>query len=204
MAKLKAPLMSLGASGAIGKAMVFFGWKGLDVVREYVVPANPKTAAQNTQRGYMKDAVKYIHQCQALATNPLDADDLTAYALLGSTYPTPRTWFNTICKQWIDQKVAAKKPAIFCDGSAVGGASKITFTIANPSDPENALTGGNLWWGTSKTALINSVACTVTQLKAGKEITGLTTGVKYFVQFRSTTPAAFVGANSGIYYAKAT
>ncbi|GAH96000.1 unnamed protein product, partial [marine sediment metagenome] len=37
MAKLKGPLFSLGASQQLGKALVFFGWKGLDVVREYVI-----------------------------------------------------------------------------------------------------------------------------------------------------------------------
>jgi len=42
VSKLKAPLLSLGASGQIGKSLVFFGWKGLDVVREYVIPSNTK------------------------------------------------------------------------------------------------------------------------------------------------------------------
>jgi len=204
VAKLKAPLLSLGASGAIGKVMVFFNWKGLDVVREYIVPSNPQTTAQNTQRGYLSDAVANIHMCQAFAANPLDAADTVAYALLGSTYPTPRTWFNTIVKMLIDVRVAGKKQAIFCDGKAEAGALKITVTIAQPWDPLAQLTAGKLWYGTSKTALVSSVDCTTIELVAGKEITALTKGVKYYVQFRSTTPVDFVGANSGIFYATPT
>ncbi|GAI66183.1 unnamed protein product, partial [marine sediment metagenome] len=64
MAKLKAPLMSLGASGQLGKSLVFFGWKGLDVVREYVIPSNPQTDLQTTQRDYLTEIVTRLHTVQ--------------------------------------------------------------------------------------------------------------------------------------------
>ncbi|GAI68425.1 unnamed protein product [marine sediment metagenome] len=89
MAKLKAPLLSFGASGAIAKAVVYFPWKGLNVAREYVIPANPRTALQTTQRGYLTAAVDGVHAAQADATNPLDSEDASAYALYGSCEPTP-------------------------------------------------------------------------------------------------------------------
>ena len=60
MAKLKAPLLSFGASGAIAKSLVYFPWKGLNVVREYVIPSNPKSTLQVTQRGYLAAAVAVI------------------------------------------------------------------------------------------------------------------------------------------------
>src|SRR3989304_5419175 len=44
MAKLKAPLLSFGASGKLADTLVYFPWKGLAVVRSYVIPANPNTA----------------------------------------------------------------------------------------------------------------------------------------------------------------
>ena len=50
MAKLTGPLLSFGASGQIGKAMVVASWKGIDYARQYVVPANPRTTAQQTNR----------------------------------------------------------------------------------------------------------------------------------------------------------
>ena len=199
MAKLKAPLMSLGASGALGKALVFFGWKGLDVVREYVIPANPKTTAQNTQRGYLTDAVAAIHARQASSTNTLNAGDISAYALLGSTFATPRTWFNQIVKQWLNQKVAGKIPVIFHDMGVmpIAGGLNVKGWLTEESGTQ---VSGNLHYGTSKTALINTKGCAQVQLNGTMPITGLTTGVKYYVQYRCTGPATFLGANSGIYY----
>lgn len=61
MAKLKAPVMSFGARGKLAGSLVFFPWKGIDAVREYVIPANPRSAAQVTQRGYLTDSVAYWH-----------------------------------------------------------------------------------------------------------------------------------------------
>lgn len=46
MARVTGPLFSLGASGAIGKALVYADWKGLDYVRRYVIPYNPRSDAQ--------------------------------------------------------------------------------------------------------------------------------------------------------------
>ncbi|HPT40551.1 MAG TPA: hypothetical protein PLQ44_03045 [Candidatus Paceibacterota bacterium] len=50
MAKVTQPLMSGSASGKIGNNIVFFGWKGLNVVREWVKPANPESAGQGDAR----------------------------------------------------------------------------------------------------------------------------------------------------------
>ncbi|GAJ03480.1 unnamed protein product, partial [marine sediment metagenome] len=158
MAKLKAPLLSFGASGAIGEAMVFFPWKGLNVVREYVVPANPKTSAQTTQRGYLAEAVAAIHAAQALAAYPLNEEDTMAYALWGSTFPTPRTWFNQACKNWLDGSVAEKEGAIFRSGQAVEADTTLDATIFADKIDGAKITAGKFFWGTSKTALIHSGA----------------------------------------------
>lgn len=50
MAKVSGPLYSMSASGKIADAMVFFTWKGNNVVRSYVKPANPMSADQGDQR----------------------------------------------------------------------------------------------------------------------------------------------------------
>lgn len=39
-----------GASGQFAKTMVFGNWKGVNVVRKYVVPANPMSSGQGDQR----------------------------------------------------------------------------------------------------------------------------------------------------------
>lgn len=201
MAKLKAPLMSLGASGAIGKALVYFGWKGLDVVREYVVPANPKTTGQTTQRGYLTQAVESIHGAQAWAAHLLDETDIMAYALLGSTYATPRTWFNQAIKIIVDQLVASKHPILYSDGSTTPGATQLAVSITQVSA---YATAGNFHYGTSKTALLNTIAGTLAAQTWSKTITGLTKGIKYYWQFKPTVPAASIGGVSGIYYGTPT
>ncbi|MBA7698091.1 hypothetical protein ES703_106766 [subsurface metagenome] len=68
------------------------------------------------------------------------------------------------------------------------------------SSPEVSISDGLLVYGTSKSALINSLACTFAELNAGKDIPALTAGVKYFVQFKPTLPVLQVGSNSGIFY----
>lgn len=50
MAKVTGPLYSMGASGKIANAMVFFPWKGVNVVRQWLKPSNPKTASQGDAR----------------------------------------------------------------------------------------------------------------------------------------------------------
>lgn len=50
MAKLTGPLLSLGARGQIGKTLVASSWRGISTARQYVIPANPRTTAQQTNR----------------------------------------------------------------------------------------------------------------------------------------------------------
>lgn len=46
MARVKAPLFSLDASGQLGEAIVYSKWKGREYVREYTIPQNPNSPAQ--------------------------------------------------------------------------------------------------------------------------------------------------------------
>lgn len=204
MAKLTGPLFSLAASQKLGNTLVYFAWKGLNVARTYVIPTNPKTAPQTTQRGYLSDAVAAIHAAQALGANPLAAADVSAYALLGSTFPSPRTWFNQVCKQWIDQNVAALKGCIYRDGGTTPGANQLAVTIDTSPQGVNAVTAGDFYYGTSKTALIYTEAAAVVAGVATATILGLTTGVKYFWKFKPSAHADFVGTESGIYYGTPT
>jgi len=50
MARVTGPLMSISASGKLADSLVFFSWKGVSIVRSWVVPANPQVAAQGDQR----------------------------------------------------------------------------------------------------------------------------------------------------------
>lgn len=204
MAKLKAPLLSLGAAGAIGKVMVFFNWKGLDVVREYVVPSNPQTTNQTTQRGYLTAAVAAIHAAEQLAT-PLDEDDKTAYSLWGSNFPTPRTWFNQIVKNWCDVKVAGDVPIVYVDGYTTHTpATGLRLSVNIEEEADSTLAAGKFYLGTSKTNLNKIKTATIAAgasayLLDADKYDDLVVGTKYYWQFRPDSGDGCEGAYSGIY-----
>lgn len=50
MAKLIGPLFSIGATGKIADSLVYFTWKGRNVVRQWLVPANPQSSDQGDRR----------------------------------------------------------------------------------------------------------------------------------------------------------
>ena len=204
MAKLKAPLLSMGATQQLGKTLVYFPWKGLNVVREYVVPANPKTALQVTQRGYITAAVLMVHTAQALAALNLAAVDIIAYTLLANQRATPRTWFNEFVKMYADQHVGGLQCAIFRDMViAPGAAGVLDVDLEWTPEGVNDITTANWHYGTTPTALIYTVAATIVAGRATDSLAGLTTGVKYYVQLRATAHADFVGVRSGIYHGRA-
>jgi len=201
VAKLDAPLFSFRARGKIANALVYFSWKGLNVVRSYVVPTNPDTGLQQTQRGYMTAAVAAIHAAQALAANALDEVDQVAYALLGSLQKTPRTWFNTVVKEWIDQYVAILHGVIFHDGTLTLQDTQISLQVWLTDEGANAVTELDVHYGISPTNLVNSSH--MVDQGGGRHtdvITGLINGTKYYFQFRPVAHVDYLGANSGIYH----
>lgn len=202
MAKLKAPLLSLGASGAIGEALVFFPWKGLDVVREYVVPANPKTDAQKLQRKYLREAVEAIHAAQALAAYPLSQTDTMAYSLWASALGIVMTWFNMACRNWINCYVAGNEGTIFRAGGAVEGDTTLLPTVWSTKIDGAKITAGRFFWGISRTALVHSGLAQINPEahSANILIENLENGTKYFWQFRVDDGETCEGARSGIYH----
>lgn len=206
MAKLKAPLLSLGASQQLGKTMVFFPWKGLNVVREYVVPSNPKTAAQTTQRGYVSDAVAAIHTVMALGARALDTVDKIAYAAWANLSSTPRTWFNQAVKNYVDVSVAGDTPTVFHNGQTIAGANQLEVYVDSPQIDGADITAGKFYYGTSPTALLESEAAAFNAAVhfASATLAGLTTGVKYYWQFVVDAGENCEGAKSGIYYGTPT
>lgn len=204
MAVLKAPLFSLGASQQLGKTLVFFGWKGLNVVREYVVPANPKTQLQKDQRERLTDAVAAVHAAQALAAYPLNAVDIMAYALWASVVKAATTWFNQAVKNFIDVLVDEKTGTIFRSGQAVEAATTLNVSIFSDQIDGADITAGTFFWGTSKTALVHSgpAGIDAEANSANLTIEGLTKSTKYFWQFRVDDGENCEGARSGIYYNK--
>jgi hypothetical protein len=201
MAKVTSPLYSVRASGKLANSIVYFPWKGLDCVRQWLIPANPRTTPQTTQRGYLADAVADIHQAMLHTTKPLAEPDKLAYAALASLFPTPRTWFNTICKIWLDQKRAGKSATTYRGGKLTPGNQQLAIEIYSDEIATNKITAGCFKYGTSKSLLLHAVTATIstTDNKASATISDLENGQTYFIQFQPTATESFIGAISGIY-----
>jgi len=200
MAKLNGPLFSFGARGKLGGALVFTPWKGLNNVRRYVIPANPKTAAQTTQRGKLSAAVAAVHAAM-VAAEPLDSLDKAAYAVWASVVKASTTWFNQACKNHIDVSVAGDTPTVFRGGALTPGDGEIAIEVYSDEIDGTNITAGKFYYGTTPTALLDSIAATITggSNKADKTITGLVNGTKYYIQFVVDTGENCEGAKSGIY-----
>lgn len=88
-AKVTGPLFSMGARGSLGKAIVFSFWKGTNVVREYLKPANPKSESQGDRRlmlGGLGRAPKYVQKGKIFE----------AYAK--AVAPTGQSWMSYFVK----------------------------------------------------------------------------------------------------------
>jgi hypothetical protein len=206
MAIVTAPLFSLGASGSIAKTLTYFPWKGLRCVRQRVVPANPNSSAQQVQRGYFGDAVDLVHAAQVEALNPLNALDVAAYALKGTTRSSPRTWFNEAVKNYIDQNVAGAFGIVFRGATSTPGAGQVAITlkIEKQSGAGGSLTAGNILYGSTKSALVNSAAATIGAEAISYTIASLGSGERVYWKFVSTAHDDFDGTESGIYTDVAT
>lgn len=76
MAKVTGALLSFGARGSIGKTIVMSKWKGIPYARQHVVPANPQTTAQQTNRAIFA----FMRELFKRAPTPL-VDAFNAYAV---------------------------------------------------------------------------------------------------------------------------
>ena len=194
--------MSLGASGQLGKALVFFSWKGLNVVRQHIVPTNPNTQPQKDQRAWVTLAVANIHDAMAKVVGPLGEIDKIAYATWASIVKAATTWFNQAVKSQIDQNVAGKNCFPYRGGVITPASGQVTVLLYADGIDTGGITAGKFWYGTSKTALLSSIAGTIDLVNhtVTKAITGLTNGTKYYFQFRPSEVAVYIGNDSGIYH----
>lgn len=125
------PLFSLDASGAIGKALVFTKWKGRNVVREYVTPANPNSILQRGRRT-MVSVVNKIWQSMT---------DVEQNSWLGLAAATNVSSFNAFTGFNLDLQTAGEAPVTEADivavlpsgidtGAASPGNNRIEFDSA--------------------------------------------------------------------------
>ena len=94
MAKVTGPLFSIGARGKLGQAIVYSFWKGTNVVREYLKPANPQSGDQGDRRtilGGMGRSPKYVQAEKAY------------YNFSKAVTPSGQSWISQYVKFIIDK-----------------------------------------------------------------------------------------------------
>lgn len=190
MAKLKMPLGSLGASGQLGKALVFFPWKGLNCVREWVIPANPKSQAQRDQRDLLKFAVAEYH---AALYNALD---MTAWARYAGTIKAAMTGFNAMVREHVKEAILTNVWTRI-HHVRMGTPAADSFSAFVVADPEGV--APVLYYGTRKTFMPDTYAM---EVYGGDEWVGqpagLTPETLYYFAIQVGTHADTYG-RTGIY-----
>lgn len=158
MAKVKAPFLSLGASGKLAGTLVASSWKGLKTIREYVVPSNPRTAAQTTQRNLFSDAVS------AFRNYLTDSDGRSAWNRSALASGKAQSGFNVAMTNLI--AILATDPAAsFVDSAAAAAGNVIDFTAVNADDGATGDETGSfeLWAGNAPSSLLlNAADLTIT------------------------------------------
>lgn len=159
MAKVTGPLMSMDASGAFGGALVFGKWKGRPTVRQFVIPANPRTANQVASRNRIRltgAAQKQVN----LSTQIKSGETLSDEARWKAAAPSGFAWNG------------------YLTDSIVGGGGA-TYTAAKTA--WDALTAGNrTTWDTSAAARIPAFQGVAQQIAGGAPGVALTSGQVYF------------------------
>lgn len=160
MAKVTAPLMSMDASGQIGKALVF--QKG-GQVRQYVVPANPKTTAQMAVRNKLGDIQRALKKLGSKLRGELKSgfgarwnsmivgELMKNDAALLTSYTTTFTAFTTQEKTDWDTAdtstpvaLLAGLPLYACAkaAKAIALVQGVTLTLTDPSNSNSSTVGG--------------------------------------------------------------
>jgi len=100
MAKVYMPLLSAQASGKLAKSMVHFYWKGLNVVRQWVIPTNPRDVDQRIARQKLAAMGKNL---AAIKTpTPLLVSGAQLYQLLVAETPANMIWNAYFVKKTLD------------------------------------------------------------------------------------------------------
>ena len=89
MAKVTGPLFSMDARNAFGGALVFSAWKGRNVVRQLVTPANPRSAGQEEARNRVRlcGAIqKHINQDTQILSGETMVDKVRIQAVTPAGY----------------------------------------------------------------------------------------------------------------------
>jgi len=189
MAIVDSPLLSLGARGTIAKTLTFLRLKGQNVVRQRVIPLNPQSAGQTTQRGFLAAAVA---SWQAGGFNALDIAAWARYAKASFRKMSGYNIFTSLFTKYLVGGGTEDPP--FGAVTSILGDEEFTITIG-------AKSGGTmkLFIGTTKTSQPTEHSVTdMTGDSFEEVIDGLTASTTYFYYLQYTDATAHV-LRGGLY-----
>lgn len=199
MALVTGPLMSMSATGSVGKALTFSNSKGAPVARGYKVPSNPNTAAQQAQRALMSAAVAGWKNLQSLAK--------TAWNLRASLLLPRYSGANAFTKYMIAEQVAETDPyAVAALTITPGDGSLALSAVLNNILTQGAITAADDIYAVVGTSPTNLGEATLLTWNSGTSrftgtIPGLTNHLAYYVSFYRGTADRPV---AGLYLATPT
>lgn len=122
MAKVYMPLLSAQASGKLANAMVHFYWKGRNVVRQWVIPTNPRDVDQKLVRQKLAGIGKVLGAIETPGATL--AGGSTIYQLMVAATPANMIWNAYLVKKSLeDLKTDATFTAL---SAAIAGTATIT------------------------------------------------------------------------------
>lgn len=202
MALTTAPLLSLDASGSIGKALVFSKWKGRSYVRALVKPANPRSGGQVSMRAMLKFLSQYWTFQSAGAKsswdNPADARVVSQFNAYVSAGCKKNREFLAPYKNW-PQVIGSAVDAIDTF-TATAGVREVTIAL-NQGAPTDPAWGFMLFWSTTTgftpsfsnlLAVIPAAVTTVVNF-----VHGPLTADTYYYDAKPFGPEGFIGALDG-------
>lgn len=202
MAKVRGAFGGFGTTQQIGKAYVFFLWKGINCIRTWVIPNNPNTGDQQTERADFKSLITAWHD------GLFNVGDIEAWERAAGTVKyRPQSGFNRFIGLYRSIFQTINTPNRLY-GEVTSNTVKTTFTcLITPTSAPLSPGTKVLQWGTSPTSLWRTEALVyVSDLTAGPFDTGFGVGVKIYFRFslydNSFTPLLY--SQSGIYSAVLT
>lgn len=147
MAKVSGPLLSLSAAGKFANTLVAAVWKGIPYMRQYVIPANPRTTDQVAHRNLFTAAVDFWQTLKAVAIMK------TAWALEALVSPDTQSGFNCFIQN--NLQITKEDPDASFVTTFADSAGAPVFTMKNADDQATGDEAGNfeIWRGTTKTNL---------------------------------------------------
>jgi len=159
MAKVTGPLMSMGASGKFGGALVFANRIGTNVVRALVTPANPMSDGQMTARNIVRVCGAAQHFANLSLENG-EARTITDKAGLKLQTPQGQTWNGYLVKLMTGVNAATYTAASAAYAALTSGektawdtaAAELTPAVAEVAQkaaggvPAAALAAGEVWF----------------------------------------------------------